>query len=366
MELIRNWITRYFSDPQVVGLALLLVVGFAVITWMGNYLAPVIASIIVAYLLEGPVGYCVRHRAPRLLAVVIVFCLFVAFVFMFIFGAMPLIWSQTTTLFQQFPIMLGKGQDALLNLPEQYPNLFSEEQVRELIFTVRSRVGSFGEQVLSISLSSVVGVLTALVYLILLPLMVFFFLKDKIRIQQWFTGFLPTKRRLIVEVWRELDIQIGNYVRGKSIEILIVWLASFITFKLLGLNFAMLLSVLVGLSVLIPYVGAVVVTVPVALIGFFQWGFSSEFYWLFGIYLLIQFLDGNLLVPLLFSEVVNLHPVAIIVAVLVFGGLWGFWGVFFAIPLATLVQAILQAWPNFDDNEGEDVMMIDASPISND
>jgi putative permease len=62
-------------------------------------------------------------------------------------------------------------------------------------------------------------------------------------------------------------------------------------------------------------------------------------------YLVIQALDGNVLVPLLFSEVVNLHPVAIIVAILVFGGLWGFWGVFFAIPLATLVNAVITAWP---------------------
>jgi putative permease len=62
----------------------------------------------------------------------------------------------------------------------------------------------------------------------------------------------------------------------------------------------------------------------------------------------LQALDGYLLVPLLFSEVVNLHPVAIIIAILVFGGLWGFWGVFFAIPLATLVNAVLHAWPGKD------------------
>src|SRR5690606_23903034 len=60
-------------------------------------------------------------------------------------------------------------------------------------------------------------------------------------------------------------------------------------------------------------------------------------------YLIIQALDGNLLVPLLFSEVVSLNPVYIIAAVLVFGGLWGFWGVFFAIPLASLVKAVLMA-----------------------
>jgi len=108
----------------------------------------------------------------------------------------------------------------------------------------------------------------------------------------------------------------------------------------------MLLAVAVGLSVIIPYVGAAVVTLPVVLIAWFQFGASSDFWWVVGSYLLIQTLDGNVLVPLLFSEVVNLHPVAIIVAVLVFGGLWGFWGVFFAIPLATVVQAIITAWPH--------------------
>ncbi len=63
------------------------------------------------------------------------------------------------------------------------------------------------------------------------------------------------------------------------------------------------------------------------------------------VYGIIQFIDGNLLVPLLFSEVVDLHPITIIVAVLAFGGLWGVWGVFFAIPLATLIKAIYKAWP---------------------
>jgi putative permease len=107
----------------------------------------------------------------------------------------------------------------------------------------------------------------------------------------------------------------------------------------------MLLGVVVGLSVLVPYIGATVVTLPVAVIAYFQWGFTGDFGYIMLAYAVIQALDGNVLVPLLFSEVVNLHPIAIIVAVLVFGGLWGFWGVFFAIPLATLVQAVLSAWP---------------------
>jgi len=85
--------------------------------------------------------------------------------------------------------------------------------------------------------------------------------------------------------------------------------------------------------------------VPVMLIALFQWGWSDQFIYLMAVYGIIQVLDGNVLVPLLFSEAVNLHPVAIICAVLLFGGLWGFWGVFFAIPLATLFKAVLDAWP---------------------
>ena len=87
------------------------------------------------------------------------------------------------------------------------------------------------------------------------------------------------------------------------------------------------------------------VTLPVAIVAFFQFGGGWDFGSIIIAYGIIQAVDGNLLVPLLFSEVVNLHPIAIIVAVLIFGGLWGFWGVFFAIPLATVVNAVLRAWP---------------------
>jgi putative permease len=67
-------------------------------------------------------------------------------------------------------------------------------------------------------------------------------------------------------------------------------------------------------------------------------------------YGIIQIIDGNVIVPLLFSEAVNLHPVTIIIAVILFGGLWGFWGVFFAIPLATLVKAVINAWSSTQED----------------
>jgi putative permease len=344
MNLIGSWFRRYFADPQTIILAMLLLLGFGAVLIFGRMLAPVLASIVIAYLLEGIVQVLVRHGASRLSAVILVFMAFMTFLLVLLFGVTPLLWAQTVELARELPAYINQGQQALLQLPQHYP-IITEEQVAELLQVIRTESLGFGQRILTYSLNSLPGIITILVYVILLPLLVFFFLKDKETLVRWFNTFLPRERHLAEQVWGEVDVQIGNYVRGKFWEILIVGVVTSVTFALMGLKYAMLLGVLVGLSVVVPYIGAAVVTLPVALIAWFQWGWSSEFAWLMAAYAIIQALDGNVLVPLLFSEVVNLHPVAIIVAVLVFGGLWGFWGVFFAIPLATLVSAIIRAWP---------------------
>lgn len=348
MKLVTDWFKRTFSDPQVVVLTLVLVVGFAVVLTLGNMLAPALASVVIAYLLEGVVGYLERYHLPRFVAVIIVFSTFMLFFMVVLFGLMPLLSRQVTELVQQLPSMVGQGQKLLMQLPERYPDVVTVEQIQDVIATIRQELANMGQTLLSLSLSSVVGFITLLVYLILVPLLVFFFLKDKRLILDWTLQFLPQERRITDEVWRDVDDQIANYVRGKFWEIMIIGAVSYVTFSAFGLDYALLLAVLVGLSVVVPYVGAAVVTVPVVVIAWFQWGWGSEFIWLTVAYLVIQALDGNVLVPLLFSEVVSLHPVAIIIAILVFGGIWGFWGVFFAIPLATLVKAVLSAWPKAD------------------
>lgn len=232
-----------------------------------------------------------------------------------------------------------------MTLPAQYPGLISVEQVDELSTAIRRSMTEFGQNALGQTLSWIPGLVTLLIYLILVPLLVLFMLKDKQDLLRWFKGLLPREYGLSLKVWNNVDDQIANYVRGKFWEILIVGVATWVGFAVFGLEYAVLLAALVGISVLVPYIGATVVTIPVAIVAFFQFGWTAELAWVMGIYAVIQTLDGNVLVPLLFSEVVNLHPIAIIVAVLFFGGLWGFWGVFFAIPLATLVKAVMDAWP---------------------
>ena len=345
MDLIRGWFQRFFSDPQAVILALLLVVGFVVVMTMGQMLTPVFAALVLAYLLDGVVLTLQARGVPRIAAVVTVFLLFIVFLAFALLWLLPRLSYQVTQLVNQLPSIVGAGQEAIMRLPSRYPDLISQAQVQDIINAIRAELAGLGQRVVSVSVASVVGVMTLLVYLILVPVLVFFFLKDKRRIIGWMSSNLPRDRALSARVWQEVNGQIANYVRGKIWEILIVGTVTYVTFLFMDLQYAVLLATLVGLSVVIPYIGAAAVTLPIAAIAFFQWGWSPDFWWIMVAYGVIQALDGNVLVPLLFSEVVNLHPVAIIIAVLVFGGLWGFWGVFFAIPLATLVKAVVSAWP---------------------
>ncbi|GAA6135270.1 AI-2E family transporter [Oceaniserpentilla sp. 4NH20-0058] len=345
MRLIKSWVEQYFSDEEALFLLLLLIVGFVIVLTLGSVLAPAIASVIVAYLLQGPVLALKNRGMGHNLASILVFITFVIVCLAILLIIVPAVWAQVAQLFAELPKMISKGHDLLVILPERYPQLFSEDQIRAVSKTIGEEIGRIGQFVLSFSLSNLPNLVGILIYLVLVPLLVFFFLKDGNMMVNWWVSLLPNKRVLVGRVWREMDDQFANYIRGKVVEIIAVGVVTYVAFAIMGIRYAALLAILVGLSVVIPYIGAAVVTIPVVLIAYFQWGISSDFYYLVAIYFIIQALDGNVLVPLLFSEAVNLHPVVIILAVLLFGGLWGLWGVFFAIPLATIFKAVITAWP---------------------
>jgi len=288
-------------------------------------------------------------KVSRLLAVIAVFNLFLLFMVFLVLFLLPILSRQASQFFQEVPNMISRGQELLMRLPQEYPDIVSESSIKDIIFSLSGDISQVGQSVLSVSFASIPLIV---IYLVLVPLMIFFFMKDKILILDWMSRFLPTDRQLVTHLWEEMDGQIGNYIRGKVYEIIIVGASAYIVFKFFGLNYASLLAIIVGLSVLIPYIGAATVTIPVALVGYFQWGLGPDFTWLMISYFVLQFLDGNVLVPILFSDAVNIHAVAIIATILVFGGLWGFWGVFFAIPLATLVKALINVWPT----SGEEVV----------
>ena len=342
-EPIRSWLSRYISDPQILFLLVTMITATLVIILAGSILMPVIAALILAYVLDGPVARLEKMGLPRLFGAWIMLLGYIFFVALLIAVLIPLLYGQTIQLLQQLPSMINKIQQWMMALPERYPTLISQSEIEMWMKDMSSSLLQVRQQILSRSVSLGVSLFSMVVYIFLVPVLLFFLLKDKKHIIAWCRVYLPDNHSLTIRVMEEVDIQVANYVRGKAVEIIIVASVSLVTFALLDLNYSLLLAAMVGLSVLIPFVGAFVITLPVALVALSQWGFGWDFILVVGIYTIIQILDGNILVPIVFSETMNLHPVAIIIAVLFFSGIWGFWGLFFSIPLATVVQSVLKA-----------------------
>lgn len=343
--IFNNWAERYFSDEEAVILLIVLALGFAAVIWLGKMLAPFFTALVLAFLLQGVVNLLTRRHVPEKIAVTLVFLGFISAMLALAFLLMPLLWNQMVNLVQEVPKMLSSGQQWLEELQSRYPNIITPDQLQSWLSAVTREFNLYGQRALSLSLSSLGNVIGLIVYLILVPILIFFMLKDRQKLVGFMLSMMPEKRGLMSRIWNEMDDQIANYVRGKVVEIIIVGSVTFITFSFFGLPYSALLAVLVGFSVLVPFIGAAVATLPVAAVAGFHFGLTEQFAYVVVAYGVIQALDGNVLVPVLFSEAVNLHPVSIILAVLFFGGIWGFWGIFFAIPLATLLKALVTAWP---------------------
>jgi putative permease len=347
-EVLKAWFFKYFGEADAAILLIALAVGAIVIWLFGRILAPLFAGIVIAYLLEGLITPLQKYlKFPRWLAVTTIFTLFIGLLIMAIISLIPTFAHQLTQFVNQVPTVTNQLYTFFDNLSERYPHIISNNFLQHLSSTENMQIdtlNNFGNSVITHSLASLSTIMTGVVYLFLVPLLTFFILKDKDMLLAGATEYMPEHRGLILEVWYEMRTLLGRYVRGKVLEIIIVTLATWGVFAVFKLNYAFLLAFLTGISAILPYIGILVVSVPVVIVALLQFGLSPDCVYLLLAYAVIQILDGNLLVPLLFSEAMNLNAVVIITAVLFFGGLWGFWGLFFAIPLATLLKAVVKAW----------------------
>ena len=337
---------KIFSNEETIIFSFALLIFFIVISFFGSVLTPFIISIIVAYLLVGMQKKIQSYNISEKVSLVITFSIFIVTGATLVIWLVPLLYTQLQAFVLDVPNLINNFRDFISELPSKFPDLVSSDQITIFFQAVSEEISAIAQNIVKTSISSIQSAITVLLYIILFPILVYFFLFDRKNIIDGCLKVIPGRRKMFTSIWTEMDIQLSNYVRGKTIEIFIVGIAAAIIFSSLGLRYSALLSVLVGLSVIIPYVGAFLVTIPVVVVGLIQFGLGTQFTILISLYLLLQALDGNLLVPIIFSETVKLHPVIIILAVFIFGSMFGFWGVFFSIPIATFIKAVWNAWPS--------------------
>ena len=313
------------------------VAALALLFWLlVDYLAAIFVAVFLAYLLETIVRPLCKIGIPRALAALFATAAGVATVIVLAYS-LPYFIVQLQGLSAELPRIANFASNLIDSINSRLPENF---HLRPDVGDFAARANDAVASLFADSWNYAINAVALAVYVFVAPLAVFFMLKDKERLLRWCARYLP-KSAATKHVFEAADADFGKYMRGKVIEAVLVFAAAWIAFLAFGLNFAFALALMTGVSVFIPFVGAAVVTFPVVLTALLQFGFSSDFALVVAAYAIIQIIDAQILVPILFSEVVRLHPIAIFTAIIFFGNLWGVWGVFFAIPLASFLKSVL-------------------------
>ena len=252
LEILHKWYRRYLFEEESVLLLILLTIAVILLMTIGDILAPVLASVVLAYLMQGLAIRLTALGLPQWVAVSLAYIVFLGVFFGVILGLLPLVWRQMISLAGEMPRMLDQLRQFLGVLPERYPEIVSARQLNQIVGMAQSELANLGQVIVTRSLASIPGVFFVLVYMVLIPMLVFFFMRDREKILGWLGGFLPQERPLLRRIWVEMDIQFSNYARGKVLEIIVVGAVSYFCFAYMDLNYAALLGLLVGLSVIIP------------------------------------------------------------------------------------------------------------------
>jgi putative permease len=352
LSVLKGWYQKKYLNNEPIIFVVMMLCFYLILKFLGNYIAPILAALVIAYLLDTFVS--ILHKVTKIRRIFLVYFVYIIFLVILlsvIFVLFPIIISQTIDFVKQASHTLSSLKASLEELSIKYPKLLTEERIDSIVSwfntvdwqKISSNVGTYLLQNTATTLPILFSIL---IYLFLVPLMIYYFLKDKEIIIKWFKSFLPKQNAAMYYVWNDLKPKLADYVRGKAIEFVIVSVATYAGFAYFNLNYAILLAFGVGLSVIIPYVGMALITIPVVMVGILQFGLNSTFVSMLAVFFIIQALDGNLLVPLLFSEVLDMHPVGVVSAILIFGGMWGLWGIFFAIPLGLLFMSGVNMFRN--------------------
>lgn len=335
-----DWRKR-IREPRVWVLIALGIFSLVILAWFSSALIPLFGAMIIGYLLDPLVIRLEQWRVPRLLAVVLVMLGSILLVALVLFAIIPTVAEQLNALANQVPDLITKAEQWVGEMQGRLPESFRGEGAWRFLDRLSIAVDNLFGGLVTMLLAWAGGTIGGLVNAIIIGFLVFFLLKDKEKIWAYLVRLLPLlQNEQVVEVLADIDRQMGKFIKGKFIVVFLLFLLSTGVYWIIGLDFFLLLGIMTGLSTFIPYIGAIVVGIPVVAVGLLQWGLSGAIGTLIA-YVAVQIVDGNLMTPVIIGRETDIHPIGIIAAIVICGSLWGFWGVVFAVPAAVIVKSIL-------------------------
>ena len=369
------WVAITSLSFLAIGFTILLIGSVIVgaISFLQPVLTPIAVAAILAFLLEPVVKFSMRLGLSRLISIILVYLAFTAFFVGLLVYIIPPAYRQGTTLVQNFPVYMQKTQALTTRTFENLHRLSTldflqsdgaeqpaNEQLSALVSQSIKDAGTWVQQkipdlavesgrFLQRSLGGFLGVFGLLLSMILVPIFLFFFLKDSASITENWSRYLPLRasplKNEIVSLVSEINSYLISFFRGQLIVSLIDGIMIAIALLAMGLDFAILIGLMVGVLGLIPYLGMMICYIPAVIIAAAQFGDWTHPLVVTAIFILANNIDGIFIAPKIVGESVGLHPLTVIVSVLAWSLiLGGLLGALLAVPLTATIKVLLKRY----------------------
>jgi len=314
---------------------------FAVTMWfLGDVLLPFVLGGAIAYFLDPVADRLERLGLSRAAATAIITVAAVLVFVILILLVVPTLVEQSISLFNTAPQLV---RDFSVFLTERFPSLVdADSTIRKSLVTIGETVQSRGGELLNSVLSSAASVINIVILMVVTPVVAVYMLLDWDRMIERIDGLLPRDHAPVIrQLARDIDKTLASFIRGMGTVCLILGTYYAIALMLVGLQFGLVVGFIAGLVTFIPYLGALIGGALAIGLGLFQfWGDWISLAMVAGIFVIGQVVEGNILTPKLVGNSVGLHPVWLLLALSVFGALFGFVGMLVAVPVAAAIGVI--------------------------
>jgi len=336
---------KAYSKPLALCISLILF--FWILLQIKSILFPFVISFILAYLFDPVTDWLEKLKIPRILGTLILLMLTFGIIIIIGIFLLPGLINELHTLIKKIPEVSANLQNILKDNLTKFLHTFHIES-GELEKSLSNKLPDSIEKILlSIltGLTSVGSFLGKLFYIILIPILTFYFLKDFEKIKNWIINIIPPKYKNHCHFygWRFNRI-LGGYLRGQLIVCIIVGILTGVGFAVFNLPFALLIGALTGLLNIIPYIGLYLSLTLALLIGLLTPNIVISLVKIIGIFLIVQAIEAYIISPKIVGERVGLHPIAVILSILVFSNLFGFWGLLIGVPSAAVIKFLMDEW----------------------
>ena len=304
-----------------------------------SVLSPFLAAFILAYIIAPVVHLLERRGVARLLSILLIYACVLLLFYVFIESLLPRVMKDLNELADDIPYYMEKIQGFTERLQEDYRRFNLPPAAREIVDDNLAGMEEWVVSRLQRSYAFIFDIFNLVLALLLVPVLAFYILFDEKRLKESALMAVPLRyRRKFKEMIREVDSQLGAYLRGIIIVSFSVGVSTYLGFLLLGVEFPLILGIINGLTNLIPYLGPFLGAVPAVLVALL----SSPTLAIKVVILIVvvQQLESQLLSPLVLGRSINFHPLAIILILLLGGRLFGFLGLVLALPVAVVLRVV--------------------------